>query len=135
MMAYPYFTYPAFQQGYQQPMYQQTTPQPAQDNRIFVQNKTAADAYLMAPNSFVRLWDSGRNVFYEKRSDNMGRPAMEAFEYRRITQDTASFTQDSTAGGNSYDERIKTLESRISALERGMNESDADNAGVHEVSK
>ena len=134
-MAYPYFTYPTFQQGYQQPVYQQPTPQPAQDNRIFVQNKTAADAYLMAPNSFVRLWDSGRNVFYEKRSDNMGRPAMEAFEYRRITQETASFSQDSTADGNSYNEQIKTLEARISAIESSMNESNADDAGVHEVSK
>lgn len=132
MMAYPYFTYPAFQQGYQQPIYQQPAPQQSQDNRIFVQNKTAADAYLMAPNSFVRLWDSGRNIFYEKRSDNMGRPAMEAFEYRRITQDTAPYPQGSTY---SYVEQIKALESRISAIERSMHEPDADDAGVHEISK
>lgn len=134
-MAYPYYTFPTYQQGFQQLPYQQPAPQQSQDNRIFVQNKTAADAYLMAPNSFVRLWDSGRNVFYEKRSDNMGRPAMEAFEYKRITQETGPFSQDNATDGNSYSEQIKTLESRISALERSMHESNADGAGIHEVSK
>ena len=134
-MTYPFLSYSGFPNTLQQPVYQQALPQPSQDNRIFVQNKTAADAYLMAPNSFVRLWDSSRNVFYEKRSDNMGRPVMEEYEYRRIMRETASIPQDSTTDSNSYDERIKTLESRISALERSNDESNANDAGVHKVSE
>lgn len=67
--------------NYYQPNYQQ---QPAQDERIWVQNETSAEAYLVAPNGFVRLWDSSRPVFYEKRADSTGRPLpMDVFEYSR----------------------------------------------------
>lgn len=55
--------------------YQQTPPQQTQptDDRIFVANAAAAEAYLVAPNGFVRLWDSAAPRFYEKVADASGR--------------------------------------------------------------
>ena len=73
----------------------------------------------MAPNSFVRLWDSSRPVFYEKRSDASGRPYMEVYEYSRKdmqVQEKAPVTD--------YTDRFKSIEERLSALERSRNESD-----------
>ena len=101
-------------QRYSSPMASQQ-PQ-AQDERIWVQNETAAEAYLMAPNSFVRLWNASEPVFYEKRSDANGRPyPLEAFTYaRREPQEQ----KNSDYPNNSIDKQLKAIEERVSALEK-----------------
>ena len=71
-------------QNYTQPNYQPQTQavQPTQDDRIWVANEAAANAYMIAANSFVRLWDSSQPVFYEKRADGSGKPyPMIIYEY------------------------------------------------------
>lgn len=56
-----------------------------QDERIWVQNETSAEAYLLAPNGFVRLWDSSQPRFYEKSADCTGRPMpLKVFEYKEV---------------------------------------------------
>lgn len=109
-MAYPNYPYPSCQPGYypqqpvpdqlaqlrQQQMAQQIMQQPVQmmapsppmgqpvDDRIWVQGESAATAYLVAANGFVRLWDSTAPVYYEKRADAQGKPLpMEIFDYTR----------------------------------------------------
>ena len=84
--------------------YQQAPQQQSTDERIWVSSPAAADAYLMAPNSFVRLWDSSRPVFYE-----YSRKDMQAQEKAPATD---------------YTDRLKSIEERLSALERSRNESD-----------
>ena len=65
----------------------QMMPQP--EETLYVPNEQAAESYLMAPNSFVRLWDANMAVFYEKRTYAQGRPfPMEKYEYRKITEKT-----------------------------------------------
>lgn len=119
-MAYPYY-----------PNYQQYTPSIPQqtDERIWVQGKPAADAFLVAPNSFVRLWDSTSQTFYEKRADPTGRPYMEAYKYERIEPIQLSQNADGT---NEYTKRLKAIEDRITALERSRHESEsnADDTGI-----
>lgn len=108
-MNYPYFN------NYQYPNYQQTYPQQPQqntDDRIFVQGELSAQAYLVAPNGFVRLWDSQTNRFYEKRADASGRPYMETFEYKKVTNEQPK--------QNNYDSRFDDFEKRLSALEKGV---------------
>ena len=92
------------------------------DERIWVQGEGAAQAYLVAPNSFVRLWDSTKPVYYEKRADQTGRPYMETYEYKRL-------------GNQEPEDRIRMLEERIARLERGgFNEqSNADDTAVQSV--
>ena len=58
------------QQSPPQQMQQQTNP----DERIWVQGQGAAETYLVARNSFVRLWDSKSPIFYEKSADQTSRP-------------------------------------------------------------
>lgn len=59
---------------------------PMADERIWVTNQQAAEAYLVAANSFVRLWDSSQPRFYEKSADCTGRPmAMKVYEYKEVS--------------------------------------------------
>lgn len=131
---YPnYYGYPAqqFQQQYGQPQtnfnpISSQLPQagtqmsvPNQDERIWVQGEGAAQAYLVAPNAFVRLWDSQSPVFYEKRADQSGRPYMETYEYKRKDMQAPSPAVSQQTPAIDYEAKIKALEARIEALEGG----------------
>lgn len=100
-----------YQQNYQpQPQQPQQNTQPV-DDRIFVANASAADAYLVAPNGFVRLWDSNSNRFYEKQADASGRQyPIVAYEYKRIDAAPAQPTND-------FEARLKAIEDRLNAFE------------------
>lgn len=111
------YPYNQFNQ-YSQMQYQVQSP--AQDERIWVQGQGGADAYLVAPNGFVRLWDATRPVFYEKRADHTGRPSMESFEYKRCDVFSPIGANSGTYGTNALDDELSALKSRITALERRM---------------
>lgn len=119
-MYQPYYQQPFTQQmpDFLRAQYQQTPQQQQTDERIWVSSPAAADAYLMAPNSFVRLWDSSRPVFYEKRSDGSGRPYMETYEYKR-----SDAAPQEKAPSVDYTERFSKIEERLTALERSKDES------------
>lgn len=122
--------------AYNQQMQPMNNQQATQDERIWVQNETSAEAYLVAPNSFVRLWDSQRPVFYEKRADASGRPfPMETFEYKR-KQPQSTVVEESTTV--LLEEQIEALTKRIEALEckKGVKanaKSNADDSRISEV--
>lgn len=99
--------------------------QPKTDDRIWVQSELAAESYLVAPNSFVRLWDSNLPCFYEKRTDVSGRPLpMEKYEYKKVTA--------APVGG--IEDQLKALEERIKALEGvGHEQSNADDTTIQPV--
>lgn len=109
---------------------------PTQDERIWVQNETSADAYLVAPNGFVRLWDSNKPIFYEKRADASGRPyPIEAYEYTKIASNRGSEMQGYTLELN---DKLEGLTRRIEALEEGQRheyESDADDSAIPAIQK
>lgn len=140
-MPFPYyqqFPYPQMMQPEQyrspQNMLQSQMPMTgtSQDERIWVQGEGAAQAYLVAPNSFVRLWDSSANVFYEKRADQTGRPFMDVYEYTRKGQEAPAVH---VPASNEYEVQIRALERRIEALEkeRQHEQSNDDDAGISEV--
>lgn len=109
--------YGQYYPSYQQQSYQPQSYQPSTDERIWVQNEAAADAYLVAPSGFVRLWDASKPIFYEKRADATGRPLpMEAYEYtRRSSVEEQKQAQMNIDIGN----EINELTRRIEALEKG----------------
>lgn len=119
--------------NYQYP-YAQQYAQPMQDERIWVQNEASAEAYLVAPNGFVRLWDSNKNRFYEKRADASGRMMpLEAYEYSRISLTERRNDDDSI---NHYQEQIDAILGRIEALERERRndkKSDADDTAIQPI--
>lgn len=111
--------------------YQNQVQQPAQDERIWVQNQMAADAYLVAPNGFVRLWDANKPMFYEKRADATGRPLpLEVYEYKKKPIEALL----DASGTIDYKEQIDGILRRLDALERGVNnastEPNADDTAV-----
>lgn len=137
-MAYPYYgygQYPNPNMDNLQYLKSQQIPNQFQngtslDERIWVQGKISADAYLVAPNSFVRLWDSTQNVFYEKRADQTGRPYMETYEYKK-----QEYTQPKQENEN-YNDRFTAIEKRLQALEgvsKNVSESVNDVATVPTV--
>lgn len=83
------------QMNYRQPMAQPMIPPMPQEETLFVPNEQAAEAYLVAPNGFVRLWDANQQVFYEKRADPQGRPyPLEKYEFRKVTAAVEEPKQD-----------------------------------------
>ncbi len=119
-------------------------PQPS-DERIWVQGKNAAEAYLVAANGFVRLWDSNGQVFYEKRADASGRPYMETYEYKRKGTEGPQAAPEN-AGMSDYAKEISDLKARLASLEAqfrnggslnvtksNANESDATGSAIPEV--
>lgn len=123
--------------GYNFPNYNTNyNQQPTTDERIWVQNQTSAESYLVAPNSFVRLWDSSQNRFYEKRADASGRPyPLEVYEYSRIQ---AQNSPNSNVDSKTYADDIKALNKRISALEeeiKNVSKSYANDNRVQQVQK
>lgn len=106
---------PVFNQPGQMQM-QQASPmqgqQAGQDDRIWVSSESAAESFLVAANGFVRLWDSNKPVFYEKRADMNGRPMpLVAYEYK-IRDATAP-----EAVNPDFEKRLSALEDKMKAME------------------
>lgn len=92
--------------------------QPTTDERIWVQGRSSADAYLVAPNGFVRLWDNNENVFYEKRADQTGRLYMDVYEYKKIDVE-----KDKVDRLSAYENRLAEIERRLENAERITNDT------------
>ena len=124
-MANPYMQ-PNYQSSYFQPNYFAPQMQPIQqpqmpmqgqqapqDDRIWVASESAAEAFQMVPNGFVRLWDSNKPVFYEKRADMNGRPMpLVAYEYK--IRDAAAAPETVNPD---FEKRLSALEDKIKAME------------------
>lgn len=124
-----------YNQGMQQGMqqgFQGFGQQQNSDERIWVQGKNAAEAYLVAANGFVRLWDSNGQVFYEKRADASGRPCMETYEYKRLGAELPKTESENKSSVNDYSKEIDSLKARLAALEKRLNDGGRTNANVSE---
>lgn len=112
---YPYQQNPGFSQPASPVQAQQT----AQDDRIWVASESAAEAFLVAANGFVRLWDSNKPVFYEKRADINGRPMpLVAYEYK--IRDAAATPEAVSAG---FEQRLSALEEKLKQMEGAKNDA------------
>lgn len=103
--------------NYFNPYQQPVANSPITDDRQWVSNQQGAEAYPLQPNSFVRLWDSSKPVFYEKRTDISGRPfPVVAYRYEE-----AGSLQQNEPKSNPLEETLReelnALNERITALE------------------
>lgn len=130
MMANPYMQ-PNYQSGYFQPNYFQPqmpigqpqmpvqSQQPQLDDRIWVASESAAEAFIVTANGFVRLWDSNKPVFYEKRTDAQGRPMpIVAYEYK--IRDAGATPEAVSAG---FEQRLSAVEERLNQLTEGKRDT------------
>lgn len=112
---YPYQQNP----GFSQPASPVQAQQAAQDDRIWVASESAAEAFLVAANGFVRLWDSNKPVFYEKRADINGRPMpLVAYEYK--IRDAAATPEAVSTG---FEQRLSALEEKLKQMEGAKNDA------------
>lgn len=104
--------------------YQPQPPQPQNpDERIWVQSEAQAEAYLVAPGSFVRLWHISEPVFYEKGCDAMGRPMpMSTYKYEKVAKDEVLIPK----GITEWENKLNALEARLEALEGKEVKTDAE---------
>lgn len=75
-------------QQYRQPYQMQNQPvqQPQQQSAmVWVRNRMEADAYPVAPNTAIALWDMNAPVVYKKETDVSGRPIIKAFQLVEVT--------------------------------------------------
>lgn len=139
MNGYPYYQNFGYQPNFTQPQQNFTQQSTTQDERIWVQNETSAEAYLLAPNGFARLWDSSTNRFYEKRADATGRPLpMDIYEYKRISPNLSTLGDNaSKLSREDIDAKFEAITQRLEALEnakkgagKNVKQSVTDDTGV-----
>ena len=105
MMSYPFYNI--------QPQ-PQAQPQANPDERIWVQSEAQAEAYLVAPGSFVRLWHISEPIFYEKGCDVAGRPTpMATYKYEKVAKEALNIPK----GITEWESKLNSLEARLEALE------------------
>lgn len=76
--------YNAPQAQFNQPMQFNTQPQQPPQNAnngfVWVNNIDEANAYMVAPNNAVQLWDKNSPCVYLKTADAAGKPTMQIFD-------------------------------------------------------
>lgn len=113
--------YNGAQGQFQQPMQfnaqPQQPPQNANNGFVWVNNIDEANAYMVAPNNAVQLWDKNSPCVYLKTADAAGKPTMQIFDLVERKQEDINFVK---ADGNDVIEQmrdeIETLKSKVDAL-------------------
>lgn len=124
--------------------YQQMSPTPMsgtlpQQNSpfIWIQGGVAsANAYQVAPNNTVVLWDSGEQVIYIKSADIQGKPSMRILDYT-IRSEAPKTAQNALSGTNTQTptrEDLNALQGQIDALKQQI-ERMSNEPTVQPVSK
>lgn len=104
-MAYPYYNYNPYQQGYFQPSYQQmqnapqqmmaqnvqNTAQPYspainQSGIIWISGPQEAAMFPVGPNSAVALWQKDGKTIFLKQADATGKPTMRVYDLVERTE-------------------------------------------------
>lgn len=125
-MAYNYYPigYNPYSAFYQPQIYQPQQPQPAvqpaqqlapgtqpqtapqQSGILWVSSEAEAQAYPVAPNNAVALWDSTRPTIYLKQADASGKPVLKTYDLTERTE-TASADFSGARNNKTADTEIK----------------------------
>ena len=141
-MAYNYGFPATYQSPYQQPMsyygFQQPTPMsganqqqagPAQSGILWVANEQEAQAYPVAPNNAVALWDSTNPAVYIKQADASGKPVLKTYDLVERPQEAVSAPERRWDVGALR----KEIQGEIAALWAALDElREADRPGKRE---
>lgn len=99
----PYQQQPQSYYGYPQPAQMpnaqipqvnlQTSTGPIQSGILWVANEQEAQAYPVAPNNAVALWDSTNPAVYIKQADASGKPVLKTYDLVERPQEAVSATE------------------------------------------
>lgn len=103
-MAFPFYQ-PAYQPAYY-PMNYQNMQQPQavqhQNSIIWVSGLAEAQAYPVAPNNAVALWEQSGKVIYLKSADATGKPGIRIYDLVERTETAVSGANNADAKTYSY---------------------------------
>lgn len=134
MPAYNYFPtayYPMQYNGFNALPTQQNVgaTQPTQSGIIWVSNDSEADAYPIAPNNAVVLWNRSSPVVYIKQADASGRPSLKSYdlvERTKLASGESSVSESNNAQYATKDEIeamaaiVEAMKSDIKTLKKSM---------------
>ena len=136
-MAYNSFpaTYPQAYPQYMSPTQMSGTSQG--NPFIWIQGGVAgANAYQVAPNNTVVLWDSEEQVIYIKSADMQGRPAIKVLDYT-IRSEAPKTAQNALSGADTQiptRDELNAIQGQIDALKQQI-ERITNEPAVQPVSK
>lgn len=96
---------------------------PAQPSGIlWVRGATEAQAYPVAPNNAVALWDSTAPVIYLKQADASGRPGMKIFDLSERAETTQNAGQGTDMGNseNAVKQALALLNSTVEEMKQDI---------------
>ena len=94
-----YYGQQQFYQPQAQPLQmpsQTTAPAAMQTGILWVGSEQEAQAYPLAPNNAVALWDSTRQTVYLKQSDASGKPTLKTYDLTERTEAVKSAASSAT---------------------------------------
>lgn len=137
---------------YQQPQYQpvmqaQQQTQPVQQqsqpfynaSRIWVNGRSEADFYPIAPNSAVDLWDRDGKTLYQKRADATGKPSIAVCDVTERAMGTSDAPDEKDGQTVSYASKddlsavvaaVKDLSSVVSTIKSEVDGIKGDVYGI-----
>lgn len=144
-MAYPYYQ-PAPYQSYYPPLYQPQMPQiqPAQQPQvqqpqtsgiIWISGLMEAQAYPIAPNNAVALWEKSGKTIYLKQADATGKPSITIYDLVERVESAQDVSSEASKPVNyatkeelslvvgavkSYDEMLSALKADMETLKSDM---------------
>lgn len=116
---------------YYQPHYIQppTMQQAPTQSMVWVRDKAEADAYPIAPNTAIALWDSSSPCIYLKQTDVSGRPSIKTFDLVERSNLAEKPFEEPAPNYVSHDD-LKTLSDEIKAIRSDIEKMSVDLYGI-----
>lgn len=115
----------------QAPQMAQSASQTPQSGFVWVNNIEEANAYMVAPNSAVQLWDKNSPCVYLKSADSTGKPTMQIFDLveRKTAQNAAQepITANDYVLRSEFEELKETVSSLMAKKAKTKVKEDVDN--------
>ena len=122
-MAYNPYSYPYYQYApYNGSVEPSQRMQASQTGITWVQDRSEAERYPIAPNNVVVLWDINSPCIYRKQADTTGRPTMQIYDLveRKETNIEKSATEYATVGD------LNNLKKEVAELKKAMGDHSSE---------
>lgn len=134
-MAFPYYQ-PAYQPMNYYPVNYQNVQQPQtvqhQNSIIWVSGLAEAQAYPVAPNNAVALWEQSGKVIYLKSADATGKPGIRIYDLVERTETAVSSANNADAKTYDYatKDELTTIIGAVKGLANDIEQMKGDLYGV-----
>lgn len=129
-MAYPYYPQQTYPQSYQPLASYYPQQQPAaQSSMIWVSGLAEAQAFPVAPNNAVALWEQSGKTLYLKSADATGKPGMRIYDLTERTE-TAQKASDVKSVDYATKNELSAITDTIKSISGDIEQMKSDLYGV-----